>query len=80
MSDTEPSARITMTAVYKEVQQLAMSVARLTESLPNHVDETRKRLNDHEARIRSVESRVMWAVGAFGIVAAASPFLARLIG
>lgn len=34
---------------------------------------------DHERRIRALESRMWAAIGVFGLIAAASPYLSRLI-
>lgn len=37
------------------------------------------RLNDHEKRIRNVESRMWAAVGIAGLLAAVSPYLSRIL-
>lgn len=79
MSEEEPTARITLTAVYTEMQKLVLTVSQLSERLPAHVDVTEKKLADHERRLRILETRMWLAVGAFGLIAAASPYLARLI-
>lgn len=79
VAEEEPTARITLTTVYKEVQDLSKAVITLTERLPNHIEATELKLADHERRIRQVESRIWLAVGAFGLIAAASPYLSRII-
>jgi hypothetical protein len=78
MSNDEPTARITLTTVFNQVQELTNTVTTLTERLPAHTEATDQKLADHERRLRSLETR-MWAfVGAFGLIAAVSPYLSRL--
>lgn len=78
MADEEPTARITLTTVYKELQDLTKTVNQLVGNLPDHVKATEDKLADHERRVRSLETRMWLAVGAFGLIAAASPYLSRL--
>jgi len=78
MSDDEPTARITLTTVFKQVQELTNTVTTLAERLPAHTEATDQKLADHERRLRSIETRMWGAVGGFGLLAAASPYLARL--
>lgn len=85
MADEEPTARITLTTVYKELQDLTQTVNQLVVKLPNHVENTDTKilahdtkLGDHERRIRTLETRMWAAVGAFGLIAAASPYLSRI--
>ena len=85
MPEDEPAAKITMTAIYTELRKVAETVASLNERLPNHISQTEKDLSDirtdvsdHERRIRAVESRLWVAVGGFGLIAAASPYLSRI--
>lgn len=78
MTTEEPTARITLTTVYKELTELSRTVTQLTERLPTHVEATESKLKDHERRIRTLEQRMWLAVGAFGLIAAVSPYLSRL--
>jgi len=78
MSNEEPTARITLTTVFNQVQQLTNTVTTLTERLPAHTEATDQKLADHERRLRSLETRMWAAVGAFGLIAAVSPYLSRL--
>jgi len=79
MPDDEPTARITLTQVYKELQHIARKVDDLNTRLPTHIDATEKKLADHERRIRALETRTLTAVGAFGLLAAASPYISQLL-
>lgn len=74
MTDEEPTAKVTLTAVYDKVQTLATAVAVLTEKLPSQSSQ----LSDHEKRIRSLETRMWVAVGAFGLLSFASPYLSKI--
>ena len=78
MADEEPTARVTLTTVFKQVQELTNTVTTLAERLPAHTEATDQKLSDHERRLRSIETR-MWAfVGAFGLIAAVSPYLSKI--
>jgi len=74
-NDNEPSARVTLTTINAQLQELVTQVAVLTEKLPPQSTQ----LDDHEKRLRSIETRMWLAVGAFGLIAAASPYLQKLI-
>ena len=85
MSEDEPAAKITMSAIYLELRNVAETVNSLNERLPNHISQTekdltdvRKDVSDHERRIRSMETKLWAAVGGFGLIAAASPYLSRV--
>lgn len=78
MPDEEPTARITLSKVYDELREVTKTVATLAEKLPNHIDATDQKISDHERRLRALETRMWAAVGGFGLLAAASPYLARL--
>lgn len=84
MSEDEPAAKITMTAIYTELRNVADTVNSLNARLPNHIEQTdknitdvRKDVSDHERRIRAMETKLWAAVGGFGLIAAASPYLSR---
>lgn len=78
MAEEEPTARITLTTVYKELQDLTKTVGELVVKLPSHVTATDTKLADHERRLRTLETRMWAAVGAFGLIAAVSPYLSRI--
>jgi len=78
VAEEEPAARITLTKVYEEVRELTKTVTMLAEKLPTHTEATDQKLTDHERRLRALETRMWAAVGGFGLLAAASPYLARL--
>ena len=78
MAEEEPTARITLTKVYEEVRELTRTVSSLTERLPAHTEATEQKLADHERRLRALETRMMAFVGAFGLIAAVSPYLSQL--
>jgi hypothetical protein len=67
--------QITLQDVYREQQAMKKLLEQLANGMPN----TDQKLVDHETRIRKLETRVGWAVGSFGLLAALSPFLTRLI-
>ena len=75
MPDTEPNTvRITFRDVYDEVQKHGHILETLVSSLPTKT----KQLADHEIRIRRIEVRVGWAVGALGFIAAIMPLVINL--
>jgi biopolymer transport protein ExbB/TolQ len=85
MSD-EPSTRITLRHVYQEQQEMKVLLQQVAAHLPNvaqkleeHERETADILRDHESRLRAVEQRLWKVFGAIAIIAAATPFLARLV-
>ena len=69
MTDPEPSIRITLSAIYKKVED----VERAVNSLPGEV-------SDHEVRIRAIEKYLWIWIGASGVLGAgASQLVAYLI-
>ena len=78
MSDEEPTARVTLNKVFEEVRALTVTVNDLAGKLPAHTRATDQKLADHERRLRALETRMWAAVGAFGLIAAVSPYLSRL--
>lgn len=86
MADQEPSTRITLRHVWQEqqemkelLQKVAQHLPTVAERLEEHERDTKKILDDHEIRIRKVEQSLWKVFGAIALVAAASPFLARLM-
>ena len=74
--DTDTVAvRVSMRDIYLEVQRQGKLLEQIASSLPTQ----ESKVNDHENRIRKLETRIGWAVGAFGLLAAVVPFLVRLI-
>lgn len=69
------AVRVSMRDIYQEVQRQG----RLLEKIANSLPDSEAKIEDHENRIRSLERRMWQAVGIFGLLAAASPFLTRLI-
>lgn len=75
--DTESTGlRITLRDVYREQQEMKSLLEKLANSLPG----TEEKLDDHEARLRKLETRIGWAVGGFGLVAAVMPWVVGLVG
>jgi len=64
-----------MRDIYLEVQRQGRLLEKIANSLPDSED----KIEDHENRIRVLERRMWQAIGIFGLLAAASPFLSRLI-
>ena len=82
----EPSTRITLRHVYQEQQEMKALLQKVAAHLPNvaqkleeHEKETAEILRDHESRLRAVEQRLWKVFGAIAIIAAGTPFLARLL-
>jgi hypothetical protein len=69
------AVRVSMRDIYLEVQRQGKLLEKIANSLPDSED----KIDDHENRIRKLETRIGWAVGSFGLLAALSPFLVRLI-
>jgi len=69
------AVRVSMRDIYMEVQRQG----RLLEKIANSLPDSENKIEDHEVRIRKLEMRMGWAVGGFGIFAALSPFLVRLM-
>lgn len=75
MTDDEPGVTITLAKIYDIVITTADDVSLIKRGLPD----TAAQLLDHETRLRHLETRIGWAVGAFGLIAFVAPFLATLI-
>tara|TARA_R110000822_G_scaffold33298_1_gene95096 strand:+ start:127 stop:363 length:237 start_codon:yes stop_codon:yes gene_type:complete len=74
--DTDTVAvRVSMREIYVEVQKQGKLLEKIANSLPD----SENKIDDHENRIRKLETRIGWAVGSFGLLAALSPFLVRLM-
>jgi hypothetical protein len=69
------TVKVSMRDIYLEVQRQG----RLLEKIANSLPDSESKIEDHEKRIRALERRMWQAVGIFGLLAAASPFLTRLI-
>lgn len=76
MADSNETAavRVSMRDIYAEVQRQGKLLEKVANSLPNS-EET---IEDHEGRIRKLETRMGWAVGGFGLVAAVMPWVVGL--
>lgn len=75
MTDEQPGFRVTLRDVYGDVQEIKEALNEIKAAIPSQATQ----LSDHEKRIRALEYRVWLAVGGFGLVAALSPYLSRLI-
>ena len=75
MTDENDSVRITMRDIYREQQEMKSLLEKLANSLPS----TENIIDDHEKRLRALETRIGWAVGAIGIVAAVMPWVVSII-
>jgi hypothetical protein len=64
-----------MRDIYLEVQRQGKLLEKIASSLPTQ----ESKVEDHEARIRRLEMRMWQSVGAFGLLAAAMPWLVRLM-
>ena len=69
------SVRVSMRDIYLEVQRQG----RLLEKIANSLPDTEDTIDDHEKRLRALETRIGWAVGAIGIVAAVMPWVVSII-
>ena len=56
--------RISMRDVYNEVQRQGKILERIANSLPD----TDERVEDHEARLRKLETRLGWIWGGLGLL------------
>jgi hypothetical protein len=72
--DTQ-TVRVSMRDIWVEVQRQGKLLDKIANSLPD----SDAKIEDHEDRIRKLEMRMGWAVGGFGLIAALSPFLVRLL-
>ena len=82
----EPSTRITLRHVYQEqqemkvlLQQVASQLPILRKSLADHERETASIVQDHENRIRQLETKLWKLFGAIAVIAGLAPFLARML-
>ena len=82
----EPSTRITLRHVYQEqqemkvlLQQVASQLPILRKSLDDHERETASIVQDHENRIRQLETKLWKLFGAIAVIAGLAPFLARML-
>jgi hypothetical protein len=64
-----------MRDIYLEVQRQGKMLEKIANSLPD----TEDTISDHEERIRKLEQRMWQSIGAFGLLAAAMPWLVRLM-
>jgi hypothetical protein len=69
------SVKVSMRDIYLEVQRQG----RLLEKIANSLPDTEDTITDHETRIRRLEMRMWQSVGAFGLLAAAMPWLVRFM-
>jgi hypothetical protein len=69
------TVKVSMRDIYLEVQRQG----RLLEKVANSLPDTEDTISDHEQRIRRLEMRMWQSVGAFGLLAAAMPWLVRLM-
>jgi len=69
------SVKVSMRDIYMEVQRQG----RLLEKIANSLPDTEDTITDHEQRIRRLEMRMWQSIGAFGLLAAAMPWLVRMI-
>jgi len=67
--------RVSMKDIYLQVQKIQSMLEKLAAELPD----SEAKIDDHEQRIRKLEMRMGWAVGVFGLLAAAMPLIVRLI-
>ena len=71
----EVGVKVSMRDIYAEVQRQGRLLEKIANSLPDSED----KIEDHEARIRKLETRMGWAVGGFGLIAAVMPWLVSFI-
>jgi len=71
----EVGVRVSMREIYAEVQKQGRLLEKIANSLPDSED----KIDDHEVRLRKLETRMGWAVGGFGLVAAVMPWIVGLI-
>jgi len=87
VTEDEKGVRVTLADVHRDLQEMKQILTRLSLLMPaaeersqKFEDQTRRDLDDHEQRIRAVESRIWQAVGGFGLLAVAAPIVTKLIG
>jgi CRISPR/Cas system CSM-associated protein Csm2 small subunit len=69
------TVKVSMRDIYLEVQRQGKMLEKIANSLPD----TEDTISDHEERIRKLEQRMWQSIGAFGLLAAAMPWLVRLM-
>ena len=69
------TVKVSMRDIYLEVQRQGKMLEKIANSLPD----TEDTISDHETRIRKLEQRMWQSIGAFGLLAAAMPWLVRLM-
>ena len=67
----EVGVKVSMRDIYAEVQRQGRLLEKIANSLPDSED----KIEDHETRIRKLETRMGWAVGGFGLIAAVMPWI-----
>lgn len=80
------SVRVTLKDVYTDLLLMKAMLQTLQNQLPGHIETTEKQLaevhkdiSDHERRLRAMETKMWAAVGVFGLIAAASPYISKLL-
>ena len=71
----EVGVKVSMRDIYAEVQRQGRLLEKIANSLPDSED----KIEDHEMRIRKLETRMGWAVGGFGLIAAVMPWVVSFI-
>ena len=71
----EVGVRVSMRDLYEEVQRQGRLIEKIVKSLPS----SEHKIEDNEDRIRKLETRMGWAVGGFGLVAAVMPWIVNII-
>lgn len=71
----EVGVKVSMRDIYQEVQRQGRLLEKIANSLPDSED----KIEDHEMRIRKLETRMGWAVGGFGLIAAVMPWIVSFI-
>jgi CRISPR/Cas system CSM-associated protein Csm2 small subunit len=69
------TVKVSMRDIYLEVQRQGRLLEKIANSLPDSED----KIDDHENRIRKLETRMGWAVGGFGLIAAIMPWVVSFI-
>ena len=77
MSDEHESntVRVSMRDIYAEVQRQGKLLERVANSLP----ESQDKIDDHEQRLRKLETRMGWAIGGFGLIASVMPWIVGVV-
>lgn len=84
--ETEPSMKVTLRDVYTLVMEMRSQLEKLNQNLPTtsqkleeHEQETNKKFEDIETRLRKVEMRVWQIMAVAGFLSALAPILVRLM-